>query len=411
MEVVEVSSEGEITTKTLTPLIVSNNVTSLTLEPYLTFEVLRIVKNESGMYSIDTHYLINDQNDTIKLDLSCMISDDFMNFVILPGSFVVYGQRKNGNVYIENKLHPLIEYSIFEKIDNNFKKIFNDSHALLSRFLYNLPQVYYCDLINEYSSDEQFDVNNQLEGLYSVVLNVNELHQTFIKSLLNNEHEYFSDKDNNVIIFNYSNDSNDSNDFNHFIFDEVNKVISVTIRSEFFPGTVDVVKSLSKVVEYSKMINNYSFTKIELGESLGNCCGKGTCSGTTCESGGCESSECCKKNESNEVNEKCKGSCSGKNAQELPELDPNFVPPEYSEDYVLFMKGTSEEPKCKYSRQMVELLKTKSLDYRSVNLLLPENQMLRVYLRSVFPTFPQLWYKNKFLANLDSLIENPELIN
>jgi len=436
MEIVQVNKDSCIH-KTFTPKFLGNTLLAITLESdtqeLMIFNVLDVNSTGQDVYYIDTHYLVNEEDDkVIKLELNCSIhNDDLLKVGILPGSFVVYG-TKNKNIYIEDSLSPLVEINIFNAISENFKNTFNDSESFLSRFLYELPQLYYYNLIKpEPVLTDKLDLLSPLEGTYSVVLNVNETHQKFIKCLLNNDHDYYSENKEHVILIDYQ--------ISDHVVKLENNIIKVSISFDFFKGAVDFVKSLNEVTELAKHINRYTIP-LDLPPlpEGGGCCGKGgcgscsggeqntgccnggdcgkeelpekkcACGGSNCDSStSCESSECCKKKMPEPA--PCKGSCSAK--VELPDLDPEFKLPEYSMDYVLFMKGTQEEPKCKYSRQMVELLKVHSLEYHSVNLLLPENQMLRSYLKKIFPTFPQLWYKNNFLANLDKLISSPELIN
>jgi Grx4 family monothiol glutaredoxin len=68
---------------------------------------------------------------------------------------------------------------------------------------------------------------------------------------------------------------------------------------------------------------------------------------------------------------------------------------------MLFMKGTPEAPRCGFSRQMVELLKTTGVPFSSFDILTDESvrQGLKEY--SNWPTYPQLYVKGKLIGGLD----------
>jgi len=79
---------------------------------------------------------------------------------------------------------------------------------------------------------------------------------------------------------------------------------------------------------------------------------------------------------------------------------------------MLFMKGTPTEPKCKFSRQIIELLTKESVSYGTFNILTSE--AVRQGLKDKFnwPTFPQLYINGKLIGGLDivkELQENGEL--
>lgn len=79
----------------------------------------------------------------------------------------------------------------------------------------------------------------------------------------------------------------------------------------------------------------------------------------------------------------------------------------------VFMKGTMEQPKCKFSRQLIHLFKENNLtQIKEYNILLDPN--LRHYMKFItgWPTFPQIFVNGKFLGGLDKfseLIDSGEL--
>uniref|UniRef100_A0A0K0FLA1 Glutaredoxin-3 (inferred by orthology to a human protein) n=1 Tax=Strongyloides venezuelensis TaxID=75913 RepID=A0A0K0FLA1_STRVS len=72
---------------------------------------------------------------------------------------------------------------------------------------------------------------------------------------------------------------------------------------------------------------------------------------------------------------------------------------------VLFMKGNKEQPKCGFSRQIVELLNSVNADYWTFDILQDEEvrQGLKVY--SDWPTYPQLYLDGELLGGLDIVRE------
>uniref|UniRef100_A0A1I8ACJ4 Glutaredoxin domain-containing protein n=1 Tax=Steinernema glaseri TaxID=37863 RepID=A0A1I8ACJ4_9BILA len=79
----------------------------------------------------------------------------------------------------------------------------------------------------------------------------------------------------------------------------------------------------------------------------------------------------------------------------------------------LFMKGNPQQPRCGFSRQMIELLKNVNADYWSFDILSDEEvrQGLKVY--SNWPTFPQLYLDGELLGGLDVVreeLQDPEFV-
>eukprot|EP00297_Palpitomonas_bilix_P009565 CAMPEP_0113894278 /NCGR_PEP_ID=MMETSP0780_2-20120614/16619_1 /TAXON_ID=652834 /ORGANISM="Palpitomonas bilix" /LENGTH=345 /DNA_ID=CAMNT_0000884781 /DNA_START=79 /DNA_END=1116 /DNA_ORIENTATION=- /assembly_acc=CAM_ASM_000599 len=76
-----------------------------------------------------------------------------------------------------------------------------------------------------------------------------------------------------------------------------------------------------------------------------------------------------------------------------------------ADQVMLFMKGVPEEPKCKFSRRMVELLEKEGIFFSSFNILENEDvrQALKVY--SNWPTYPQLYVKGELLGGMDVIEE------
>ena len=73
--------------------------------------------------------------------------------------------------------------------------------------------------------------------------------------------------------------------------------------------------------------------------------------------------------------------------------------------FFIFVKGSKEEPKCKFTRRLVEMLGKEEYDYRTFNILKDQRirQWLKVY--SNWPTFPQLFINQKFVGGIDVVTE------
>uniref|UniRef100_A0A0N4Z1B6 Glutaredoxin domain-containing protein n=1 Tax=Parastrongyloides trichosuri TaxID=131310 RepID=A0A0N4Z1B6_PARTI len=76
---------------------------------------------------------------------------------------------------------------------------------------------------------------------------------------------------------------------------------------------------------------------------------------------------------------------------------------------VLFMKGDKQQPRCGFSRQIVELLDSVNADYTTFDILQDDEvrQGLKIY--SDWPTYPQLYLDGELIGGLDIVRE--ELID
>lgn len=72
---------------------------------------------------------------------------------------------------------------------------------------------------------------------------------------------------------------------------------------------------------------------------------------------------------------------------------------------MLFMKGTPSSPQCGFSRQLVGILRERSVKYGFFNILADEDvrQGLKEY--AEWPTFPQLWVGGELVGGLDIIRE------
>ncbi|XP_054975469.1 glutaredoxin-3 [Sorex araneus] len=72
---------------------------------------------------------------------------------------------------------------------------------------------------------------------------------------------------------------------------------------------------------------------------------------------------------------------------------------------MLFMKGTPQEPRCGFSRQMVEILNRHNIQFSSFDIFSDEEvrQGLKAY--SNWPTYPQLYVSGELVGGLDIIKE------
>ena len=74
-------------------------------------------------------------------------------------------------------------------------------------------------------------------------------------------------------------------------------------------------------------------------------------------------------------------------------------------DMVVFMKGTPEQPMCGFSGRVVQMLDYLGVPYQAVNVL--ESDQLRDGIKtySDWPTIPQLYVKGEFVGGCDIVTE------
>jgi glutaredoxin-related protein len=417
----------EINNETLVSVTIEPAGVNKVLYNGLIYDVNIINGKENSIFTVLTseYHLLPDHRYAL---LHLRVSNDFS--IVLPESHLELGTYKMcSEQHIDSKIVTYTEettYSIMDqRIFRNFRTLI-DNDSVLHRFLSRIPDIGY-SWVNINSTKLIFpqlghgDSQLSLGHGYSMLLDVGPMHNAFIRSVFHSEdyqNEYLNHpvrKESFINIY-YSSEIIESKLPK---VECLNGIISVEIPNEFCEGcqtfldSIKVIKShLNEIKIYVRPIEPVIDLETFKPEES-NCCGGGSCGtggcgtdiindseqltsgscgtggnkscacgGTSCNTPGpCESSECCKK-----------------------KPEPFESIPVYQENvYVLFMKGTPAEPKCKYSRQMVELLNQNGINYDSVNL--NDHPELKPLLKEHFPTFPQLWYNNKFLINLSRLVE------
>lgn len=75
---------------------------------------------------------------------------------------------------------------------------------------------------------------------------------------------------------------------------------------------------------------------------------------------------------------------------------------------MLFMKGSPNEPRCGFSRKIVEILKTAEIPFASFDILTDEEVRAGLKTYSDWPTYPQLYVNGEFSGGLDIVKEMAE---
>jgi Grx4 family monothiol glutaredoxin len=73
--------------------------------------------------------------------------------------------------------------------------------------------------------------------------------------------------------------------------------------------------------------------------------------------------------------------------------------------FFIFIKGTPEQPKCKFTRKLLELFAPHGYRFKSFDILKDERirQWLKFY--SKWPTFPQIFLGGEFIGGVDIVTE------
>jgi len=75
---------------------------------------------------------------------------------------------------------------------------------------------------------------------------------------------------------------------------------------------------------------------------------------------------------------------------------------------MLFMKGTTDAPRCGFSRTAVEMLQAESVQFSTFDILSDEEVRQGLKKFSNWPTYPQLYAEGKLIGGLDILKELKE---
>lgn len=71
------------------------------------------------------------------------------------------------------------------------------------------------------------------------------------------------------------------------------------------------------------------------------------------------------------------------------------------EPIMVFIKGTPDNPRCKFTNALIKLLNEKNIKYGSFDILGDEEVRQSLKTFSKWPTYPQLYVKGKLIGGLD----------
>lgn len=76
-----------------------------------------------------------------------------------------------------------------------------------------------------------------------------------------------------------------------------------------------------------------------------------------------------------------------------------------SDNVVIFMKGTADQPMCGFSKAVVDILSMHGVKFKSYNVLADEDIRSGIKEYSNWPTIPQVFFKGEFIGGCDILLE------
>lgn len=382
----------------------------------------------NGNILIISNFITKNCNKYIKLHITLSKEKHIIN------SFIVHGDIKN-NSYIETHKEYLVQNDLYESFKSNFNFINNIS--FINSFAYKLIEnkIDLLNYNNDFSNDkilEKITVNEYiiLHKNLIYVDNLNSYQISLIKAVFKkcvvtdfykNNNEDNNENNNDNFIIKLSNESNYENKDNKliiylsdniyenikFLFEnhkEINTILSQL--KEYIPKEVKSDNNNSKCSSKNCCGGTCGKEPSEkkeeiIEESTDKCCSKKkSCKDTE----GCCSnkpdSECCKKNP--EISCNCEKETEKESETSDKKELPDFI--KNNKGLLLFMKGTKEEPKCKFSRITVEKLNENNIEYNTFNIL--DDSILREDLKVHCKTYPQMWKDSEFFCNGDTIKES-----
>lgn len=411
---------------------------------------------------------VNTNNNILTLVTDFIENDTtFMKFVInidteyntvLEKSYAIKGNIMQ-NSYVETEREMLISPVYYNNLKNNFVKLF-DNETVFHRFILNTDFSNLKSILE--TNIESSCVYTQFTGKNSMYIDsLNSLHQSLMQSIFFTVFVVHKKEDAQIVIQYGENNENN--------VEYTDNQVVLTISEDFYKGGFDAIHHMDYLKDLL-LEHDFKDIKLELpkieksaggccgggacGKSKEECCGKkeepkeGCCGGGACgksKEGCCDKkeeskegccgdgscskepkeepklekepdkccqnkpdSECCKKNKDIKCNcdsDSCKTKCKSVESAESTETMESMESGKYG--FILYMKGTKDEPKCKFSRSTVEKLNSIGLEYNTKNIL--EHPDLRTRLKETHPTFPQLWYKYNFVCGGDTIREKENL--
>lgn len=387
------------------------------------------IKKDNNEILLISDFILYNKNSFIKLNLILTNQNNIKN------CYIIHGNIKNDS-YIETSKEYLLDKKLYNKFIEKFNFIDNTSH--LNNFLYILLQnnftiENYIDKILENKLLEKCSVTDYIiitryllktdkknecenDNFLLMFLRTLFVKCDFVNSaLLNNNKNYI-----NIISF----------ETNEYDFNENDKILTIKLNNNIQETMHFLISNINKFKTFIKNIEEYKPVIFdEIDNKKKNKCNSENCCGGTCgkepsekkeestdeycskkksckDTEGCCSnkadSECCKKNPEISCNcEKETDKEIGKESENVKEL-PDFI--KNNKGLLLFMKGTKDEPKCKFSRTTVEKLNENNIEYNTFNII--DDSILREDLKVHCKTFPQMWKDSEFFCNGDTIKES-----
>lgn len=76
-----------------------------------------------------------------------------------------------------------------------------------------------------------------------------------------------------------------------------------------------------------------------------------------------------------------------------------------SNDIVVFIKGTADQPMCGFSKAVVDIMNMHGVNFKTFNVLADEDIRSGIKEYSNWPTIPQVFFKGEFIGGCDILLE------
>jgi Grx4 family monothiol glutaredoxin len=89
----------------------------------------------------------------------------------------------------------------------------------------------------------------------------------------------------------------------------------------------------------------------------------------------------------------------------VPSLEARIKGLIASDEVMLFMKGGPDEPKCGFSRSLVQILRNEGIKFSHFDILTDDNVRAGLKIYSDWPTYPQLYAHNELVGGLDIVVD------
>lgn len=77
----------------------------------------------------------------------------------------------------------------------------------------------------------------------------------------------------------------------------------------------------------------------------------------------------------------------------------------FNNKLIIYIKGTPDNPMCGFSARVIHILNSLDLEYSYVNVLENEDIRKALPLYSSWPTFPQVYYREKLIGGADIIVD------